>query len=132
MIVLYCILLHSQMQVKADVCMTEDLIRDALDKLRGAVTIVYPMQLPPYDPIRLEFEGKEDLSGTQVALTNDIMSLKQRHYLQVLRSAYPSLARCATVARGMCTEDVVQFNFRPDSRCLMRRLLNYGGLAKRW
>ena len=62
--------------------MTEDLIRDALDKLRGAVTIVYPMQLPPYDPIRLEFEGKEDLSGTQVALTNDIMSLKQRHYLQ--------------------------------------------------
>lgn len=46
--------------------MTEDLIRDALDKLRGAVMIVYPMQLPPYDPIRLEFEGKEDLSGTQV------------------------------------------------------------------
>lgn len=46
--------------------MTEDIIRDALDKLRGAATIVYPMQLPPYDPIRLEFEGKEDLSGTQV------------------------------------------------------------------
>ena len=46
--------------------MTEDIIRDALDKLRGAVMIVYPMQLPPYDPIRLEFEGNEDLSGTQV------------------------------------------------------------------
>ena len=46
--------------------MTEDMVRDALDKLRGAVTIVYPMQLPPYDPIRLEFEGKEDLDGTQV------------------------------------------------------------------
>ena len=46
--------------------MTDDIIRDALDKLRGAVTIVYPMSLPPHDPIRLEFEGKEDLSGTQV------------------------------------------------------------------
>lgn len=55
-----------QNQVKADVCLTEDMVRDALDKLRGAVTIVYPMQLPPYDPIRLEFEGKEELSGTQV------------------------------------------------------------------
>ena len=51
----------------ADVCMTEDIIGDALDKLRGAVTIVYPMNLPPYDPIRLEFEGTEDLSGTQVS-----------------------------------------------------------------
>ena len=46
--------------------MTEDIIGDALSKLRGAVTIVYPMGLPPYDPIRLEFEGNEDLSGTQV------------------------------------------------------------------
>lgn len=55
-----------QKQVDAGVCMTDDIIRNALDKLRGAVTIVYPMNLPPYDPIRLEFEGKEDLSGTQV------------------------------------------------------------------
>lgn len=50
--------------------MTKELIRDALDKLRGAVMIVYPMQLPPYDPIRLEFEGKEDLSGSQVRNTD--------------------------------------------------------------
>ena len=47
--------------------MTDDIIGDALQKLRGAVTIVYPMGLPPYDPIRLEFEGQEDLSGTQVS-----------------------------------------------------------------
>ena len=46
--------------------MTGDIISDALDKLRGAVTIVYPMNLPPYDPIRMEFEGQEDLTGTQV------------------------------------------------------------------
>jgi hypothetical protein len=46
--------------------MTDAIISDALDKLRGAVTIVYPMNLPPYDVIRQEFEGEEDLSGTQV------------------------------------------------------------------
>ncbi|PNJ45913.1 C21orf59 isoform 5, partial [Pongo abelii] len=28
----------------------------------------YPMGLPPYDPIRMEFENKEDLSGTQAGL----------------------------------------------------------------
>ncbi len=51
----------------AGVCLNDDIIGDALQKLRGAVTIVYPMGLPPYDPIRLEFEGQEDLSGTQVS-----------------------------------------------------------------
>lgn len=50
----------------AKVCMTEDVISDSLDKLRGAIMIVYPMNLPPYDPIRLEFEGQEDLTGSQV------------------------------------------------------------------
>ena len=58
-----------QTQVDAGVCMTDDIIHDALGKLRGAVTIVYPMGLPPHDPIRLEFEGNEDLSGTQVRHT---------------------------------------------------------------
>lgn len=43
-----------------------EMVQDALDQLRGAVMIVYPMGLPPYDPIRMEFENKEDLSGTQV------------------------------------------------------------------
>ncbi|XP_064405079.1 cilia- and flagella-associated protein 298-like isoform X3 [Halichondria panicea] len=52
-------------KVKAGVCLSEEMIRDALDKLRGAVTIVYPMNLPPYDPVRLEFEGNEELAGTQ-------------------------------------------------------------------
>ena len=49
--------------------MTDIIISDALDKLHGAVTIVYPMKLPPYDIIRQEFEGVEDLSGTQVRET---------------------------------------------------------------
>ena len=46
--------------------MTGSIISDALDKLRGAVTIVYPMNIPPYDIIRQEFECIENLSGTQV------------------------------------------------------------------
>lgn len=28
----------------------------------------YPMNLPPYDPVRLELEDKEDLGGTQASL----------------------------------------------------------------
>lgn len=43
-------------------------VQEAVDILRGAATIVYPMGLPPYDPIRLEFENNEDLEGTQVRL----------------------------------------------------------------
>ncbi|GAB5576306.1 cilia- and flagella-associated protein 298 isoform X1 [Prionailurus iriomotensis] len=55
-------------QVEAGVCVTMEMVKDALDQLRGAVMIVYPMGLPPYDPIRMEFENKEDLSGTQAGL----------------------------------------------------------------
>ncbi len=53
-------------QVEANVCVTMDLVKEALDQLRGAVMIVYPMGLPPHDPIRMEFENQEDLTGTQV------------------------------------------------------------------
>lgn len=43
-------------------------VHKALDLLKGAVTIVYPMKLPPHDIIRMEFENVEDLSGTQASL----------------------------------------------------------------
>lgn len=43
-----------------------EMVKEALDQLRGAVMIVYPMGLPPHDPIKMEFEHREDLSGTQV------------------------------------------------------------------
>ncbi|XP_059020576.1 cilia- and flagella-associated protein 298 isoform X2 [Mustela lutreola] len=59
----------SKKQVEAGVCVTLEMVKDALDQLRGAVMIVYPMGLPPYDPIRMEFENKEDLSGTQAGLS---------------------------------------------------------------
>lgn len=55
-----------QKQVKANVCVTMEMVKEALDQLRGAVTIVYPMGLPPHDPIRMEFDEREDLTGTQV------------------------------------------------------------------
>lgn len=45
-----------------------EMVKEALDQLKGAVMIVYPMGLPPHDPIRMEFDDQEDLSGTQVSL----------------------------------------------------------------
>lgn len=43
-------------------------VQQALDILRGSVMIVYPMGLPPHDPIQMELENKEELEGTQAAL----------------------------------------------------------------
>lgn len=57
--------LISKKQAQANVCVTMEMVKEALDQLRGAVTIVYPMGLPPHDPIQQEFDGKEDLSGLQ-------------------------------------------------------------------
>ncbi|KAG5682577.1 hypothetical protein PVAND_011922 [Polypedilum vanderplanki] len=48
--------------------LNQKIIKEALDLLRGAVTIVYPMQLPPHDTIRNEFQNTEDLTGTQASL----------------------------------------------------------------
>ncbi|XP_055609987.1 cilia- and flagella-associated protein 298-like isoform X2 [Uranotaenia lowii] len=48
--------------------MTQKNVEEAVDLLRGAVMIVYPMQLPPHDPIRMEFTNTEDLTGTQASL----------------------------------------------------------------
>ncbi|KAM4619854.1 cilia- and flagella-associated protein 298 [Polymixia lowei] len=60
--------LISKKQVPANVCVTMEMVKDALDQLRGAVMIVYPMGLPPHDPVRMELENQEDLSGTQASL----------------------------------------------------------------
>uniref|UniRef100_UPI003AAABAB5 cilia- and flagella-associated protein 298 isoform X2 n=1 Tax=Centroberyx gerrardi TaxID=166262 RepID=UPI003AAABAB5 len=60
--------LISKKQVQANVCVTMEMVKEALDQLRGAAMIVYPMGLPPHDPIRMEFENQEDLSGTQASL----------------------------------------------------------------
>ncbi|KAM9333122.1 cilia- and flagella-associated protein 298 [Pholidichthys leucotaenia] len=60
--------LISKKQVHANVCVTMEMVKEALDQLRGAVMIVYPMGLPPHDPIRMEFEDQEDLSRMQASL----------------------------------------------------------------
>ncbi len=55
-----------QKKVQANECVVLPIVQEAINILRGAVTIVYPMGLPPHDPVRCEFENTEDLSGTQV------------------------------------------------------------------
>ncbi|XP_077976917.1 cilia- and flagella-associated protein 298-like [Glandiceps talaboti] len=57
----------SKDQATANVVMTMTMVKDALDQLRGATMIVYPMGLPPHEPIRMEFENEEDLTGTQAS-----------------------------------------------------------------
>ncbi|XP_030561130.1 cilia- and flagella-associated protein 298 [Drosophila novamexicana] len=52
---------------KASTALTLKVIEEALNILRGAVTIVYPMKLPPHDTIQMEFANMEDLSGTQAS-----------------------------------------------------------------
>ncbi|XP_046398361.1 cilia- and flagella-associated protein 298 isoform X2 [Ischnura elegans] len=58
----------SKKQVERGVCLSLSMIQEALELLRGATMIVYPMGLPPHDPIRLEFENAEDLEGTHYSL----------------------------------------------------------------
>lgn len=58
----------SKKKVDANDCTSQPIVVEALQILKGAVTIVYPMGLPPHDPIRAELENTEDLSGTQAAL----------------------------------------------------------------
>ncbi|VDQ14648.1 unnamed protein product [Trichobilharzia regenti] len=54
--------------VKKNISIEKAVVRESLMMLSGAVTIVYPMGLPPYEPIKLELDNEEDLSGTQVSL----------------------------------------------------------------
>ena len=61
----------SKENVKTNNFMTWDIVRSTLDLLQGAVNIVYPMGLPEYDPIRMEFENRENLDGTQAS--KDVM-----------------------------------------------------------
>nr|CAH8863868.1 unnamed protein product [Trichobilharzia regenti] len=53
--------------VKKNISIEKAVVRESLMMLSGAVTIVYPMGLPPYEPIKLELDNEEDLSGTQAA-----------------------------------------------------------------
>lgn len=54
--------------VQSQISLTQKKVQEALDILRGAIMIVYPMNLPPHDNIRLEIENNEDLTGTHASL----------------------------------------------------------------
>ncbi len=54
--------------------MSKEIVHEAFLMLSGAVTIVYPMGLPPYDPIQAELKNEEDLSGTHVRVTAECMA----------------------------------------------------------
>ncbi|XP_026810249.1 cilia- and flagella-associated protein 298-like isoform X2 [Rhopalosiphum maidis] len=58
----------SKKLVQSQIPLTQKKVQEALDILRGAIMIVYPMNLPPHDNIRLEIENNEDLSGTHASL----------------------------------------------------------------
>lgn len=57
---------HFQVDMRKD--LTQKDVARALDELRGATKIVFPAGLPPHDPVRMELDNVEDLSGTQAAL----------------------------------------------------------------
>lgn len=56
-----------KLQVDLRKCLTQKDVARALDELRGATKIVFPAGLPPHDPVRMELDNVEDLSGTQAA-----------------------------------------------------------------
>jgi len=59
--------MDAEENVKGGVALTFKVVRECLDILGGAVSIVYPMGLPEYDPVRMELENREELEGTQAS-----------------------------------------------------------------
>eukprot|EP00164_Ancoracysta_twista_P002757 GFYU01003667.1.p1 GENE.GFYU01003667.1~~GFYU01003667.1.p1 ORF type:complete len:292 (-),score=109.81 GFYU01003667.1:244-1119(-) len=54
-------------QVDAKVTLKKEVIQEAIDRVRGAIMIVWPMGLPEYDPVREALEDREDLAGHQAS-----------------------------------------------------------------
>ena len=57
----------SKDKAKARQCLTQKEIDDAISSVKGAVMIVYPMGLPPYEEVRHILEGTENLAGRQAS-----------------------------------------------------------------
>lgn len=62
--------------VQENKCLTLKDVQQALDLLKGAVRICYPMDLPSHDPIKMEFMNIEDLSGKQVGIPEISLTIK--------------------------------------------------------
>lgn len=57
----------SKKRIDSKETLSIDQVNEAIGILKGACTIVYPMGLPPHDPIQAEFEDREDLTGQQAS-----------------------------------------------------------------
>lgn len=55
------------MKVDLRKALTQKDVSRALEELLGATKIVFNAGLPPHDPVRMELDNVEDLSGTQAA-----------------------------------------------------------------
>lgn len=51
--------------------LTKHRLSEAIDNIRGAVMICYPMGLPEWDFVRQALEATEDLAGTSVSWIGD-------------------------------------------------------------
>lgn len=58
-------------KVEKKLTLTKKLLLDAIDSVRGAVMICYPMGLPEWDLVRCCLEDMEDLAGTSVSDRGD-------------------------------------------------------------
>ena len=58
----------SKDQIKHRKPMTMAIIEEQIQTIKGAVMIVYPMGLPPYDEVEHILNDTEDLTGRQAAL----------------------------------------------------------------
>jgi len=58
----------SKKQALARKPMTMAIIKEEFEKIKGAVMIVYPMGLPPYDEVQHILNGTENLAGRQDSL----------------------------------------------------------------
>jgi cilia- and flagella-associated protein 298 len=48
-----------QKQVGHKVALTESMLKDKLQEVKGAVIICYPMGLPQFDPMRMILDGQD-------------------------------------------------------------------------
>ncbi|GAB0094784.1 Cilia- and flagella-associated protein 298 [Sergentomyia squamirostris] len=78
-------------------------VQEALNILKGAVMIVYPIELPPHDPIRMELNNTEDLSGTQASL-------------EVIE---PTKAQLWFAGKLMIPDDILQVYIGNNEKCKM-------------
>ncbi len=63
----------SEENVKAGKAMEWGAIKEACDIVRGAVSIVYPMGLPSFDPLRMELEDLEELKDHESYLVKQAL-----------------------------------------------------------